>query len=95
MRSAVTITYRNPPQTQVHRRLSRLLWMALMLQRGSILTLGAYERRYGLSNRQYRRDLATLHDAGVVYEALNSVGFPKRYAIGAVRMCGFNADAAA
>jgi hypothetical protein len=53
-----------PPAATVAQRIARIIWIAALLVRRDRIDFERYRRRFGTSERTFRRDIAALRDAG-------------------------------
>ena len=49
-------------------RIVRVIWLTALFARRESVTIAAYRRRFGVSLRSFRRDLALLREAGFYLE---------------------------
>ena len=64
--------FARPPYTSgegIAFRLVRLIWLTARLARREPVTIADYQRRFGMSLRSFRRDIATLRRAGFYIDA--------------------------
>ena len=62
---------RRPPQTYCNGlafRLVRVIWLTALFARHEPVTIAEYRRRFGVSVRSFRRDVALLRQAGFYLE---------------------------
>ena len=64
-------------------RLTRVVWLTALFARRESVTIADYRRRFGVSLRSFRRDLALLREAGFYLETI---------AANQYRMLSFNRD---
>ncbi len=77
---------RRPPQTYRNGfafRLVRVVWLTALFARRESVTIADYRRRFGVSLRSFRRDVAVLREAGFYLETI---------AANQYRMLCFNRD---
>jgi hypothetical protein len=77
-----------PPPPQTYRnglafRLVRVVWLTALFARRESVTIADYRRRFGVSLRSFRRDVALLREAGFYLETI---------AANQYRMLCFNRD---
>jgi hypothetical protein len=64
--------YARPPHAQregVAFRIVRLIWLTALLARREPVRLDDYQRRFGMSLRSFRRDIALLRNAGMYIDS--------------------------
>ncbi len=52
--------------------LVRVIWLTAIFARRELVTIAEYQRRFGVSLRSFRRDLALLREAGFYLEAASA-----------------------
>ena len=66
---SVRNTQQSVQRTRWARPIVRAAWIILRLARKEPVTVRLYKRRFGVSLRSFRRDIANIRDAGVYLDA--------------------------
>ena len=66
---SVRNTQQSVQRTRWARPIVRAAWIILRLSRKEPVTARLYKRRFGVSLRSFRRDIANIRDAGVYLDA--------------------------
>ncbi len=70
--------FARPPYAQregVAFRVLRLIWLTALLARRDPVRIADYQRRFGMSVRSFRRDIALLRNAGMYIDTAGDGGY--------------------
>ena len=68
-RRVAAFSVQQPAPGSLRDRIIRLIWLTARLVRRDSVSYGDYQRRFNVSLRTFRRDIATLRDAGLYIAA--------------------------